>query len=158
MMCCKAIQQNLPSFPAYGPQLESLLLCEKPNKECWFRICSKCDNAKKTLSEILKKSRKSQKTPVLLYQWKKNIETNRFQKCLEKGTLSSLITHFHDILPEFLKHSYIKRSQAAQFQNDNDEVSKSSGKVATLQIDFAEGFNCESQDEIQSAHWNQATV
>lgn len=158
IMCCKAINQNLPEFPVYGTQLECVLLCKNPTKDCWFRVCPKCVNAKKTLTEILKKSGKNQKTSVMWCQWKKNKETNRFEKCMETGTLNTLISHFLDILPEFLKHSYIKRSQAAQFQKDNEEVSKSNGELATLQIDFAEGFNCEAQDEIQSAHWNQATV
>lgn len=106
----------------------------------------------------MKRSRINGKTLVKWCQWKKNKESNRFEKCAESGTLNTLISHFLDILPEFLKHSYIKRAQETQFQKDSEEVSKSNGKLATLQVDFAEGFNCEHQDEIQSAHWNQATV
>lgn len=106
----------------------------------------------------MKKSGKNEKTLVMWGQWKKNKKTKRFEKRMENGILKTLISHFLDILPEFLKHSYIKRSQEAQFQKDDEEVSQSNGELATLQIDFAEGFSCEYQDEIQSAHWNQATV
>ena len=31
-------------------------------------------------------------------------------------------------------------------------------KMAMMQIDFAENYNCISQDEIQSAYWTQAQV
>ena len=27
-----------------------------------------------------------------------------------------------------------------------------------LQMDYAENYTCKSQDEVQSAHWNQAQV
>ncbi len=158
IMCCKAVHQNLPEFPVYGKQLESLLLCENPGKVCWLGKCTKCVKAKDILAKVLKKSGKKGKSFVMWCQWNKNVKTNRFEKCMEKGTLTLLIGHFLKILPEFLKHSYIKRCQAAQFQKDDEEVSKSNGKLATLQVDFAEGFNCEAQDEIQTAHWNQATV
>lgn len=157
-MCCKAISDVLPEFPVYGPQLESLLLCDNPKKNCWFRVCKKCPDPKKIALRILEKSGKSQKSRTSLCQWKKNNDTNRFQKHTESGTLNKLITHFLGILPEFLKHSFIKRQQSTQFQKDDKEMTESNGEVALLQIDFAEGFNCESQDEIQSAHWNQATV
>jgi hypothetical protein len=157
-MCCKTIHKNLPEFPEYGEQMESLLLCKNPGKNCWLRACSECVNVNGKLADIMKKSGKTGKTFVMWCQWNKNKDTNRYEKCMIKGSLASLISHFLEILPEFLKHSYIKRCQEAQFQKDDEEVSESNGELATLQIDFAEGFNCEAQDEIQSAHWNQATV
>lgn len=91
-------------------------------------------------------------------QWKKNIETNRFQRIVQGGTLDQLLKYFLRINPEFLKHSYVKREQAASFAADQAEVQRSSNEVATLQIDFAENFVCVAQDEVQSAHWNQAAV
>lgn len=110
------------------------------------------------MADISSRSGKNIQCPVTWKQWKKNKETNRFQKYVETGTLEHLQNHFMSILDEFLKHSYIKRCQAASFEDDNEEVRQSNREIAVVQIDFAEGFNCEAQEEIQSAHWNQATV
>lgn len=156
--CCKALHQNMPEFPTYGKKLKLLLLCENPTKDCWYRSCKKCVDAMKTVNGILKNSGKKARNVAIWSEWKNNKDSNRIQESLEKGTMKSLISHFHDILPAFLKHSFIKRSQAAQFEKDNKEVTQSECDIASLQIDFAESFNCEAQDEIQSAHWNQASV
>lgn len=104
------------------------------------------------------RSGKKKSYPVSLKQWTKNDETQRLQQFVQRGPLENLLAHFKKILPEFLKHSYIKRNQAESFEKDNEEVKRSNGKVATLQVDFAESYTCEAQDEVQSAHWNQATV
>lgn len=134
-------------------------MCKPPQKDCWLRNCSLClKMIQKTLVDIVKRSKKKLGIRVEWIQWAKNIETNRFQKPVTAGTLGDLKKRFLDILPEFLKHSYIKRSQAASFESDNEEVRKSDGKLALVQLDFAEGFTCQAQDEIQPAHWNQATV
>lgn len=158
ILCCNALHQSMPEFPVYGEELERLLLCENPTKGCWYRSCLKCVNAEKILTGILKKSGKKPQSVTMWHQWKKDNESNRMQKHVEKGTIKSLIAHFHNILPDFLKHSFIKRSQAARFEQDNEEVSQSKCDMASLQIDFAENFCCESQDEVQSAHWNQPSV
>lgn len=81
----------------------------------------------------------------------KNKETNRFQTIVETGTFVDLNNYFMSILTEFLKHSYTKRCQEDSFEADNLEVRRSNGGVALVQIDFAEGFNCEAQEEIQAA-------
>lgn len=140
--------------------MERLLVCEDAERKCWFRTCAKCSNSKvkESITGMVKRSGKGIRTQVKWFQWKKNEETNRFQKIDVGGTLNGLINYFMEILPEFLKHSHVKRTQAASFETDTEDVIKSEGKVALVQIDFAECFTCEAQEEIQSAHWNQATV
>lgn len=159
-MCCSAINHYMPEFPKYGATLERLLLCENSTKNCWIRTCSMCsdDKIRQKLVDIVKRSGKDLKGSVKWTQWKKSEDTNRFQKLVKTGTLNDLQNHFLNIYAEFLKHSHTKRCQATSFEADNDEVRVSNGKVALVQIDFAEGFNCEAQEEIQAAHWNQMTV
>lgn len=69
-----------PEFPTYGAELESLILCKNPTKDCWFRKCLKCVNTEKLVTAILKKSRKNNGSQVSWFQWKKNKENNRFEK------------------------------------------------------------------------------
>lgn len=117
----------MPEFPKYGPQLEELILCGNPNKSCWLRTCAKCPNTVKTLAGIMRRSGQSKNNLTICTQWSKNSETQRFQKYAQEGTLDKLLDHFNKILPEFLKHSYIKRSQSTSFQKDNEEVKQAKG-------------------------------
>lgn len=159
ILCCQAIKRYLPEFPKYGEELEKIILCEPPQKICWWRNCSQCSKKiQKTFDGIIKRSTNTLQIRVEWTKWAKNNETNRFQKYIAAGNLGDLQKYFLGMLPEFLKHCYVKRSQAASFERDNEEVIQSKGKVALAQIDFAEGFNCQAQDEIQPAHWNQKTV
>ncbi|XP_037025686.1 uncharacterized protein LOC119077393 [Bradysia coprophila] len=160
IMCCQALNRYLPEFPQNGPELERLLICDKPKKNCWLRSCSVCSDSqiRKLIEDIVKRSGVRLKSQAKWTQWRKNDETNRFQKYVIPGKLSDLQSYFMNIMPEFLKHTYTKRSQAATFEKDTQEVRKSKGRIALIQIDFAECFNCEAQEEVQSAHWNQATV
>lgn len=119
-------------------------------------LCS--NKIQKTIDDIVKRSQIKLRSRVEWTQWTKNTETNRFQKHVASGTLGDLQKRFLDILPDFLKHSHVKRCQAATFESDTEEVRQSNGKVALVQLDFAEGYTCQAQDEIQSAHWNQPTV
>lgn len=158
ILCCTAINGEMPEFPKYGNALECLILCREPERKCWLRQCSKCPKIEDLLAKIVERSGKNKSVQVSLTQWAKNDETQRFQQFVHRGSLKNLLEHFIKILPEFLKHSYIKRNQAESFEKDNEKVKRSNGKVATLQVDFAESYNCDAQDEVQSAHWNQATV
>lgn len=110
------------------------------------------------MDAIVKLSGKSLKDPVVWLQWIKNKPIKRFEKRSVPGTLNDLRNHFLNIVAKFLTHSYVKRSQAQSFDIDNEKVVQENGEVATLQIDFAESFNCEGQDEVALAHWNQANV
>lgn len=159
IMCCKAIKRYLPQFPKYGKKLEQVILCEPPQKACWWRNCSSCSNKiQTTMDNIVKHSKIKLEIRVEWTQWTKSTETNRFQKHVASGTLGDLQKRFLDILPDFLKHSCIKRCQASTFESDTEEVRQSNWNVAIVQIDFAEGYTCQAQDEIQSAHFNQASV
>lgn len=92
--------------------------------------------------------------------WKKNPTTNRVEKEEEKGKLVNLIAHVTAMGPHFLRHSYVKRSQANTFSMFDRQRATSIAfeSEATLQMDFAENYVCVCQDEVQSAHWNQKQI
>jgi hypothetical protein len=65
------------------------------------------------------------------------------------------IQDFLNKLPSFVRHHYVKRTQSSYYRQmlsviDEDRV--------LMQIDFAENYLCQSQDEIQAAHWLQSQV
>jgi len=61
-------------------------------------------------------------------------------------------------MPKFLQHCFIKKKQAQGYEADKDLASQPPSSTAVLQIDFAENYTGVSQDEVQSANWNQAEV
>ncbi len=91
--------------------------------------------------------------------WKKDESANRVQNCSETGPQKKLVDYFLSIYVQFLKHSYVKRQQEQAFTADRKRVdSNLHCNEAVLQIDFAENYKCESQDEVQQAHYNQKQV
>ncbi|PIK39541.1 hypothetical protein BSL78_23620 [Apostichopus japonicus] len=64
------------------------------------------------------------------------------------------------LIPQFVQHCFIKRHQAASYNLEREKAGSTSFNPteALIQIDFSENYTCVSQDEIQSAHWNQRQV
>lgn len=92
-------------------------------------------------------------------QWTKDETANRFQNCSKEGTQDELVKCFLSIYIKFLKHSYVKREQEKAFTADRKRVNSDQHlDEALLQIDFAENYKCECQDEVQQAHYNQKQV
>ena len=52
-----------------------------------------------------------------------------------------------------VSHVNVKRIQAAEFQSDKGDNSK-----RVLQIDYAMVYQCEYQDEVQSALWTRSII
>lgn len=73
--------------------------------------------------------------------WKKDDTGKRYAQYNVKGSMKSLIEYFLTILDKFLKHSFVKRCQAASFEQDWKEVEDCiKGILALLQLDFAEHY------------------
>lgn len=156
MEAANALHKIVPGVPSYENGFVAEFLCEHPLKDCWFGRCNKCsgvtvDRLKVAIGDT------PHDTSVSWFEWKKNLTANRIEKQKVDGSLSDLIAHVVALSPQFLKHSYVKREQAEMF-NSHDRPRASNEEFsleALLQVDFAENFVCESQDEVQSAHWNQ---
>ena len=92
------------------------------------------------------------------FAWE-NID-DRLVKVVNEGPISDLVDYVRSLLPSFLDHRFIKREQAAAY-NEERELAVSDEhdtEKALLQVDFSENYTCVSQDEIQSAHWQQKQV
>lgn len=156
--CCTVLNKNVAGFPTYGPELMLLLVCDISSKACSFKTCKDCvmENVEKKLIGMFQGTKRSN---VTWHQWTKNEEENRIQKLPQKGNIKKLTMHFIGLCAQFLKHSFVKRSQAESFEVDREAVRSMINLLECLvQIDFAENFTCEAQDEAQGAHWNQFQV
>lgn len=168
-----ALHKYVPNVPNYDNGFIQQFLCVGSSMNCWYGQCDNCTGI--TVPKMLALIGD---TPLNLNvswtEWRKTGEKNekakkenskdetakRFQKKEETGSLSKLLAHIHALSSQFLVHSFNKREQAEVF-NSIDRLRAINEDYAVeglLQIDFAENFVCASQDEIQSAHWNQKQI
>lgn len=151
-----ALHKCVPSLPDYKNGFVEQFLCVEPKKDCWFGKCRHCDGISiKNLTDIVGNT--SFDLDVSWPVWRKNVATKRIERQMEQGNLKTLLVHLAALSSQFLRHHFVKREQSDTFNKyDLQRASNSQiGHEGLLQIDFAENFVCESQDEVQSAHWNQ---
>lgn len=160
IQCWTAVNKYLPDFPKYDKKATHFLTCENPTEECWFKTCEKCSivNINRKLQNFCK-TKSVQRKPVVWQQWIKDEVANRTQNATVHGTVNDLMNYLIKIYPQFLKHTHIKKEQSDAFVADQKDTDlEQNHDHAMLHIDCAENFKCESQDEIQSAHYNQRQV
>lgn len=75
------------------------------------------------------------------------------QQYVHKDMCSELMKKIKNYYPEFFKHVNIKKIQESEFVQD-----KSIPGRRILQCDFAMAYECEFQNEIQSALWSRKSV
>lgn len=151
-----ALHKYVSTLPDYKNGFVRHFLCEETSTDCWFMKCENCSGISiSQLSDSFGDVRPD--TMVKWMIWKKSTVTNRIERHNQVGKLTQLTAHIAAISPQFLRHSYIKRSQSKTFTTyDRPRATNCEfADEGLLQIDFAENFVCELQDEVQSAHWNQ---
>lgn len=155
---CTVLHKSVPQFPAYGPELTQLLVCCEFNRDCWFKTCTDCSlkNIEIKLFDIIAGSGHKM---IIWTQWKHDKSKNRTQKVDEQGSVEKLLIYFISMCKDFLRHSFTKNQQSEDFNIDREFVnSEENVTECVLQVDFAENYKCESQDEAHTAHWNQQQV
>lgn len=161
IQCAESLHKNIPEIPDYcNYELVEFLVCDVPTRNCYFKTCEKCSCAtiNKKIKLIAKQSRSNSKK-VKWMKWVKDDVANRFQNHAQEGSQDQLIQYFLSIYPKFLQHFYIKREQEKEFAVHRKRAQSDQHlSECVLQIDFAENFKCESQDEVQQAHYNQKQI
>lgn len=155
---CTVLHKHVQEFPAYGTELTQLLVCCEFNRDCWFKTCADCSPTivEQKLREIVAGKNN---VKVTWLQWKQDKVKKRTQRDPEHGTITQLLNYFISIYRDFLKHSYTKNEQSDEFNIDREYInSETNVKECLVQVDFAENFKCEAQDEAVNAHWNQHQV
>ena len=143
-----------PEFPAYTFNFPERCLCQEPVRECWLNQCSKCKDGAGFKANFTYET-----SSASWYVWRPASDT-RLIKTLEEGTTEELAEYIRTIIPQFLQHCFVKRHQAASYNEEREKATSGLNDPtdAVIQIDFSENYTCVAQDEIQSAHWNQRQV
>lgn len=150
-----ALHKYVPNLPDYNNGFAEQFLCDQAKKACWFGRCNDCNGI--SIEKLTEMIDTPFNTDVEWLVWKKNKKTKRVEQNKEKHKLSALLVHIVSISPQFLRHHYVKREQSDTFNQYDRQRASSTEFVdeGLLQVDFAENYVCESQNEVQSAHWNQ---
>lgn len=155
----KALNKLAPNVPDYDHGFVEHFLCECLSNDCWLGKCNECTgiSIEKLTTFVEFYGKISLKSPAKWIIWEKSISNKRIEKKVESGSLSNLLEHIVAMTPQFLRHSFVKREQSYSFNSYDRPRAMNThfDSEALLQIDFAENFVCEGQDEVQSAHWNQ---
>lgn len=74
---------------------------------------------------------------------------------MNKGTLEEALQALESKIPFFLEHVFIQRKRSSYFE---ESITQLKPNEAVYQVDFAENYTCQYQDEIEAAHWCQEQV
>lgn len=159
ILAVNALHKLAPSVADYDDGFVQHFLCESSSSDCWIGTCKQCTgiSVEKLTAFVEFYGKIPMTSPARWMVWEKNKHTKRFEKKEKIDSLTNLISHIAKLSPQFLKHSFVKRHQSDSFNLFDLPRAKDPtfDSEALLQIDFAENFVCESQDEVQNAHWNQ---
>lgn len=72
-----------------------------------------------------------------------------------EGTVEEVIEALSNKMFAFLDHVFVKRQQSMFLEK---KISCLKKNEVVVQVDFSKNYICLSQDEMQSAHWNQNQV
>lgn len=72
-----------------------------------------------------------------------------------KGSVTECVKLLKDKTPDYLRHVYIKRKQSEYFDHIK---ANANNNTVVCQVDYAENFAIENQDQIQSAHWGKKFI
>lgn len=134
--------------------IASCALMHQKNAGCQFVL--KC---KDLFGEKMHEIDDEFNAPTTWQVWEKT-ESGRLQKHNLEGMTSDLTKYLLTMFPSYIEHVYIKREQAKSYKKERDIAGSSDflKNECLLQVDFSENYTCIAQDEVQSAHWQQAQI
>jgi len=116
---------------------------------CWKNDCERCSNGQRLSAAV----EKDMGANVYYNTWEKvaGEKGDVLQVVTKECCVGELLERVTMEMQNFQEHVRVKRIQEAEFEND-----KKAARV--LQIDFAMAYQCEYQDEVQSALWSRQSV
>lgn len=155
---CKKCENMKLLFAALKPlmsekfnSLEDLVESFSCGGRCNGSACDICCGNSYIVQELFESD--ESENEISLVQWSQDVFQLRLKT--EIKNLSYCINLFIESLIDYKHHIFIKKSQSSLFY---EARASSSPEEAIVQVDFAENFKCISQNEIQSAYFNQHAI
>ena len=154
-MLLQSLNKSGLNIPTSFRDFIALIVCNQDNENCMDGSCMQCAGL-----QTLAPSASETDSTVPNMQWQQwSVEAGKVTKVAHQGTVAECYNELLKQTPFFLKHTFVKRVQAAAFVAECDSV-KNDGDKVVIQVDFADNFTTKTQNEIQSAYWayNQVTL
>lgn len=158
---CDSLSKEMSSFPPYSGSFVDHLVCDSSTEECMMGKCANCPNwladVKKDapLDDLIKWSQWERVTHTIATKQGKPKLVKKMEKVMKEGTVEEALNCLEGQIPSFLVHVFIKRKQSTFFE---ERIAQLKADEAIVQVDFAENYTCQYQDEIQAAHWSQEQI
>lgn len=72
-----------------------------------------------------------------------------------KGTVIQCVKQLQKKTPQYLWHVFVKRKQSGYFDHIKENADDT---TVVCQVDYAENYTLQDQDQIQSAHWSKKQI
>jgi hypothetical protein len=131
---------------------EIILKEEETHHECFHEACDTCLVGK----PLLEKYRQSPMEGVLVSytKWDHNAQGRLVQVTTDMA-VAEAVDEVAAQVKRFVHHHQIKRIQSEAYKMDKVA---SSSEMVMLQMDFAQSYGCDFQDEVQSAYYNKKQI
>ena len=151
---CDCLCKEMSSFPPYSGLFIDPLVCNSTTKECMLSKCANCPN---WLVDVEKYAPLDDLYVIKRHQWERVTHTittkqdkpkivKKMEKVIKEGTVEGALNCPKGQIPCFLECVFIKGKQSTFF---GDCVAQLKADEAIVQVDFAENYNCQYQDEIR---------
>ena len=118
-MAVNSLHKSCPNFPSFSGELPDSIVCAPGSRSCWLNECHACKDA-----DIFKTKYKLDNTSesaTTWYVWKSD-QDNKLCKAVEEGTTQDLFNHISSLVPQSLRHCFIKRMQAEYYQKQREAI------------------------------------
>ncbi|CAG9810451.1 unnamed protein product [Chironomus riparius] len=143
----------LPFFtcPVSLKELMCKISCHVENFDCASGLCTECLNVSSVVMDLLK--------PNILDHLVNYQQWETVDKVVQKVThaliINDLILLLEEKMQKFKMHYFLVKIQLALFRDLKQNLDNNS---ACLIVDYAENYNCRSQDEISSAYFGRRQI
>ena len=129
IIALEVLHKVVPTIPGYSHEVPVTCLCGKVQQDCWLNKCGSCSDGRGFQRRY--KLGEDDNKPVTWYVWKQT-ESEQLTKVLEDGTTADLFEHVKTLLPQFLKHCFVKRAQSEQYQIEKNDIAEALNKAEAL--------------------------
>jgi len=160
-LLCECLTKEIQSFPSYSAAFVDNFVCDSNKEECMMSKCGSCpawlDAVKEdaALDEIVQWQQWERVSHQVQSKQGKPKLVKKMEKVTKEGTVEEALHSLQSKMPSFLEHVFVKRKQAEFFEKRTAQMQPDE---AVVQVDFAENYTCQHQDEVQAAHWSQQQV
>jgi hypothetical protein len=148
----EAIAKKLPDIGSSYQEFIANNVCDIKNFECMH---SKCKDCVHRIDDLVAIEQDSPAETITYRQWKMDTNTKRMEHVPVAETLAAALRELKAQVIPFKLHSFTKDQTQIHF---NVLRKDSSPENILLQVDFAENYAAQYQNEIQSAHWGNPQV